>query len=194
MDVVGRHRQSQPADTTSSKRSTGPGSRSRDAQAPAVRDASWPRSDIDRFVLARLESAGLEPVRDADKLDLDSPRHLRPDRPAADARRDRRFLADSSSQAFEQVVDRLLASPAFGERWGRHWLDVARYGESTGSSRNMPLPHAWRYRDYVIDAFNARQAVQHVHPGANCRRLASRRARRASATSNGSRPDSWRSA
>ena len=63
------------------------------------------------------------------------------------------FVADSSSQAFEQVVDRLLASPAFGERWGRHWLDVARYGESTGSSRNLPLPHAWRYRDYVIEAF-----------------------------------------
>ena len=53
------------------------------------------------------------------------------------------------------MVDRLLASPAFGERWGRHWLDVARYGESTGSSRNVPYPHAWRYRDYVIDAFNA---------------------------------------
>ena len=58
-------------------------------------------------------------------------------------------------QAFERVVDRLLASPQFGERWGRHWLDVARYGESTGPSRNIPYPHAWRYRDYVIDAFNA---------------------------------------
>src|SRR5206468_3796521 len=56
--------------------------------------------------------------------------------------------------AFERLVDRLLASPAFGERWGRHWLDVARYGESTGSARNVPYPHAWRYRDYVIDAFN----------------------------------------
>ena len=65
------------------------------------------------------------------------------------------FLADESPDAFEKVVDRLLASPAFGERWGRHWLDVARYGESTGSSRNIPYPHAWRYRDYVIDAFNA---------------------------------------
>ncbi len=64
------------------------------------------------------------------------------------------FLADRSPDAFARVVDRLLASPAYGERWGRHWLDVARYGESTGSSRNLPLPHAWRYRDYVIDAFN----------------------------------------
>ena len=63
------------------------------------------------------------------------------------------FIADPSPLALENVVDRLLASPAFGERWGRHWLDVARYGESTGSSRNIPFPHAWRYRDYVIDAF-----------------------------------------
>ena len=53
------------------------------------------------------------------------------------------------------MVDRFLASPAFGERWGRHWLDVARYGESTGPSRNVPYPHAWRYRDYVVDAFTS---------------------------------------
>src|SRR5205814_8890165 len=59
------------------------------------------------------------------------------------------------ADAFAKVVDRLLASPAFGEHWGRHWLDVARYGESTGSSRNIPYPHAWRYRDYVLDAVNA---------------------------------------
>ena len=65
------------------------------------------------------------------------------------------FLADSSTDALEKVVDRLLASPAYGERWGRHWLDIARYGESTGSSRNIPFPHAWRYRDYVITAFDA---------------------------------------
>ncbi len=64
------------------------------------------------------------------------------------------FVNDRSADAFEKVVDRLLASPAYGERWGRHWLDVARYGESTGSARNLPYPHAWRYRDYVIDAFN----------------------------------------
>ncbi len=65
------------------------------------------------------------------------------------------FVSDDSSDPLEKVVDRLLASPAFGERWGRHWLDVARYGESTGSSRNVPYPQAWRYRDYVIAAFNA---------------------------------------
>lgn len=64
------------------------------------------------------------------------------------------FVKDRSTQAFEKVVDRLLVSSAFGERWGRHWLDVARYGESTGSSRNVPYPHAWRYRDYVINSFS----------------------------------------
>src|SRR5262249_33485447 len=64
------------------------------------------------------------------------------------------FVQDRSPQALAKVVDRLLASPAFGERWGRHWLDVARYAESTGSARNVPYPHAWRYRDYVIDAFH----------------------------------------
>ena len=65
------------------------------------------------------------------------------------------FLADESPEAFAKVVDRLLASAQFGERWGRHWLDLARYGESTGPSRNIPYPHAWKYRDYVIDAVNA---------------------------------------
>ena len=65
------------------------------------------------------------------------------------------FLNDRSSAAYTHLVDRLLASPRFGERWGRHWLDVARYGESSGPSRNIPYPHAWRYRDYVIDAVNA---------------------------------------
>ena len=126
-----------------------------DPAAPAVSEASWPRDDIDRFILARLEAASLKPAADADKLalirrakfDLTG---LPPTLEGIDA-----FLADSSPTAFEKLVDGYLASPAFGERWGRHWLDVARYGESTGSARNLPMPHAWRYRDYVIDAFNA---------------------------------------
>jgi hypothetical protein len=121
---------------------------------PAVRDASWPRFEVDRFVLAKLEQAGLKPVGDADKLtlirrvsfDLTG---LPPTPEAIEL-----FIADHSLDAFEKVVNRLLAAPAFGERWGRHWLDVARYGESTGSSRNLPFPHAWRYRDYVVDAIN----------------------------------------
>jgi len=126
----------------------------REAKAPAVNDAAWPHGDIDRFVLATLEEQGLNPVRDADRTTL-----IRrvtfdltglPPTPAETTA----FLDDDSANAFETVVDRLLATPQFGERWGRHWLDVARYGESTGASRNVPYPHAWRYRDYVIDAFN----------------------------------------
>ena len=122
---------------------------------PAVNDAAWARDDVDRFLLAKLEAKGLKPVADADKIAL-----LRrvtfdliglPPTPAEIAA----FLKDESPKAFETVVDRLLASRAFGERWGRHWLDVARYGESTGPSRNIPYPHAWKYRDYVIDAVNA---------------------------------------
>src|SRR5262249_12011996 len=66
----------------------------------------------------------------------------------------REFLSDSSPDAFSKVVDRLLSSPRYGECWGRHWLDVARYAESTGADEDRRYPHAWRYRDYVIDAFN----------------------------------------
>ncbi len=126
-----------------------------DPKAPAVKDAAWPRDDMDRFLLAALEKTALRPVADADKgtlirrvtFDLTG---LPPTLADIDA-----FLKDESPKAFETVVDRLLDSPRFGERWGRHWLDVARYGESTGPSRNIPYPHAYRYRDYVIDAVNA---------------------------------------
>ncbi len=123
-------------------------------QVPTVKDNSWARTEIDRFVLAKLEDKGLTPVKDSERaalirrvtFDLTG---LPPTPEATEA-----FLADQLPNALEKVVDRLLASPAYGERWGRHWLDVARYGESTGSSRNLPYPQAWRYRDYVIDSFN----------------------------------------
>jgi len=125
------------------------------APAPAVKDNAWPRNDADRFILAAQETAGLKPVADADRTTL-----LRrvyfdliglPPRPdEVDA-----FLKDKSADAFAKVVDRLLASPQFGERWGRHWLDVARYAESTGKERNFTFPAAFRYRDYVIESFNA---------------------------------------
>lgn len=124
------------------------------SQPPVVRDGNWPLADLDSFVLARLESAGLQPVADADRLSwIRRVSYDLTGLPPAPADIDA-FLADRSAMAYEVVVDRLLASPAFGERWGRHWLDVARYAESTGSSRNIPFPHAWRYRDYVIAAFN----------------------------------------
>ncbi len=122
--------------------------------APVVKNTAWPRTDIDRFVLAGLEAKGLHPVGDADRAAL--VRRVTfdltglPPTPAET----QAFVSDTAANAFEKVVDRLLASPAFGERWGRHWLDVARYAESTGSSRNVPYNFAWRYRDYVIDSFN----------------------------------------
>jgi mono/diheme cytochrome c family protein len=121
---------------------------------PAVAHGEWPRTDVDRFLLAAMEAKQLAPVADADRgilirrltFDLTG---LPPTAAEISA-----FLADTAPDAFARVVDRLLASPQFGERWGRHWLDVARYGESTGPSRNIPYPHAWKYRDYVIDAVN----------------------------------------
>ncbi|OUV09854.1 MAG: hypothetical protein CBC46_12545 [Verrucomicrobiaceae bacterium TMED86] len=121
---------------------------------PKVEDATWPRNDIDRFVLARLESEKLTPTKDAKRQTLlrriyydliglpPSPEELK------------NFLADQSPKAFEKVVDDLLARPDFGERWGRHWLDVARFAESSGGGRSMIFPHAWRFRDYIIKSFN----------------------------------------
>ncbi|HEY6168731.1 MAG TPA: PSD1 and planctomycete cytochrome C domain-containing protein [Verrucomicrobiae bacterium] len=127
--------------------------------APKVKDAKWPASDIDRFVLAKLEEKNLKPVADADPhalirrvyFDLIG---IPPTPEQVEA-----FVKDSARRtpraAMEKVVDELLASPQFGERWGRHWLDVARYAESTGKERNYLYPQAWRYRDYVIASLNA---------------------------------------
>ncbi|MBI3822617.1 MAG: PSD1 domain-containing protein [Planctomycetes bacterium] len=122
--------------------------------APKVKDTSWPRSDVDRFILGPLEAKGLTPAKDADRatllrrltLDLIG---LPPTPEQVDA-----FVADKSPDAYEKIVDRLLASQHFGERWGRYWLDIARYAESNGNADNTPFPHAWRYRDYVIKSFN----------------------------------------
>ncbi len=121
---------------------------------PAVKDPSWPSADIDRFILAKQESVGIRPIGDADRatwlrrvtFDLIG---LPPTPAEIDD-----FVLDSSPDAREQVVDRLLASPHFGERWGRHWLDIARFAESSGGGRSMILAEAWRYRDYVIRSFN----------------------------------------
>jgi len=125
------------------------------APVPAVKDTAWPKSDVDRFLLAAQEAKGLHPVADADRPTL-----LRrvyfdliglPPTPA----QIEAFVKDKSPYALAKVVDVLLASPQFGERWGRHWLDTARYAESTGKERNFTFPEAWRYRDWVIAAFNA---------------------------------------
>ncbi|MFM8394683.1 MAG: PSD1 and planctomycete cytochrome C domain-containing protein, partial [Acidobacteriota bacterium] len=121
---------------------------------PAVKNGRWVRNPIDRFILAGLEAKGLEPGRPADRLTLlrRATYDLTGLPPTEAEIRD--FLADQSPEALAKVVDRLLASPRYGEKWGRHWLDVARYADSTGNDEDHRYPHAWRYRDYVIDAFN----------------------------------------
>ncbi len=115
---------------------------------------TWAKTDVDKFVASKLEANKLTPVEDASKSVL--LRRLTYDLTGLPPTQEEvySFLLDESPKAIENVVDKLLESTAFGERWGRHWLDVARYGESTGSARNLPYPHAWRYRDYVIDSFN----------------------------------------
>ena len=122
---------------------------------PSVKRADWGSGPLDAFVLSGLEQAGLSPVEEADRGVL--LRRITFDLTGLPPTPDeiREFLGDESPGAWERVVDRLLASRFFGEHWGRHWLDVARYGESTGSARNLPYPQAWRYRDYVIDAVTA---------------------------------------
>ncbi len=145
-----------PADAVAKKR---PGQDHWAFQAPkrleplAVKDASWVRNPIDRFILARLEKEGVKPSPEADRetqlrrvtLDLTglppTPKELQD------------FLADKTSKAYESAVDRLLASPHYGERWGRHWLDIARYADSDGYTIDAPR-QMWKYRDWVINALN----------------------------------------
>ncbi|MHC5536791.1 DUF1553 domain-containing protein, partial [Singulisphaera rosea] len=122
--------------------------------APRTGTSGWPRNDVDRFVLAGLEIRGLRPVAPADRPTLVRRLYfdllgLPPSPNIIDS-----FVADPSPDAYEHLVDRLLASPAFGERWGRHWLDIVRFAESM-TLRGLVLEEAWRYRDYVIGAFNA---------------------------------------
>ncbi len=122
---------------------------------PGVRQSAWVRNPIDAFVLAQLEAQSLRPSPRADKITLLrratlDVTGLPPTPEEVDA-----FLADHSPRAFEKVVDRLLASPHYGERWARHWLDLARYAESEGFKTDETRPNVWRYRDYVIRAFNA---------------------------------------
>ena len=121
---------------------------------PVVQKDEWIQDDIDRFILRGIEGNDLEPSRKAEPLLLlrriffdltglpPSPQDIKD------------FQKSSSYESFENVVDRLLESPRFGERWGRHWLDVARYADTTGGGRNNPFPNAHRYRDYVINSFN----------------------------------------
>ncbi|HTU19452.1 MAG TPA: PSD1 and planctomycete cytochrome C domain-containing protein [Gemmataceae bacterium] len=122
---------------------------------PSVRDAHWPRDPLDRFILSRLDDRGLSPAKPADRRTLLRRLYfdligLPPSPEEVQA-----LLDDSSSDAVEKVVDRLLSSPHFGERWGRHWLDLVRYAETRGHEFDYVIPNAHHYRDYVVRALNA---------------------------------------
>jgi hypothetical protein len=134
---------------------------------PAVKDTSWPRTAIDGYLLARLEAQGLAPAPDADRRTL--LRRVTYDLiglpPTPEEIED--FLGDAAPSAYDKVVDRLLASPHYGERWGRHWLDLVRFAETAGHEYDYEIPNAWRYRDYVVRAFNDdlpydRFVIEHV--------------------------------
>ena len=126
-----------------------------DPALPAVQEKSWVRNPIDRFVLAKLEEKKLPHAGDADRRTLlrratfdliglpPTPEEMQA------------FLEDPSPDAFAKVVERLLASPHYGERWGRHWLDVIRYADTAGCNSDYPIPQMYKYRNYVIDSFNA---------------------------------------
>jgi hypothetical protein len=126
----------------------------RRADLPRVRKQDWVSTEIDYFVLARLEAARMKPAQAADRqvlirratFDLTG----LPPTPGEITR----FLEDTSADTYSRLIDRLLGSPAYGERWARHWLDVARYADSNGLDENLAHANAFRYRDYVVDAFN----------------------------------------
>ena len=121
---------------------------------PTTKNSRWPKTPVDQFVLAKLEEKGMKPSSLADKRTLlrrvtfdltglpPTPEEMQ------------KFLNDKSPRAFEKVVDRLLASPRYGERWARHWLDVVHYADTHGHDQDRPRPNAWPYRDYVIRSFN----------------------------------------
>jgi hypothetical protein len=121
---------------------------------PDVQHPDWPANELDHFILAAIEGHGLKPAPPADKqtlirratFDLTG---LPPTPEEIDA-----FLADSSAGAFSRVIERLLSSPQYGERWGRHWMDVIRYADSAGDNSDFPIPQMYRYRNWIIDAFN----------------------------------------
>ncbi len=153
---------------------------------PAVRDQSWPRTRIDQFVLAKLEAAGLSPAPRADRRTLIRRAFYDLIGLPPTWEEVQEFVKDTSPQAFEQVVDRLLASPQYGERWGRHWLDVARYADTKDGvlmyGDDRIRPYAYTYRDYVIRAFNEdlpfdrfvceQLAADHIEPKVEPWRLA----------------------
>jgi mono/diheme cytochrome c family protein len=121
---------------------------------PEVKNKAWVRNPIDAFILARLEAKGLQPAPPADKHELVRRVYydligLPPTPKEVEA-----FVNDNAPDAYEKLIDRLLARPQYGEKWARHWLDLVRYAETNSYERDNPKPNIWRYRDYVIRAFN----------------------------------------
>ncbi len=121
---------------------------------PAVRQTRWVRNPVDQFVLAKLEAAGTSPSPEADRATLIRRVYLDVLGVLPSPAEVNQFKNDSAPGAYERLVDRLLASPAYGERWARHWLDLARYADSDGYEKDLGRPHAWRYRHWVINALN----------------------------------------
>src|SRR5882724_1987980 len=124
------------------------------SNVPAVKNRSWPRNSIDQFVLAKLEAEKLTASAEADRVTLI--RRLTFDLTGLPPTPEEvgQFVSDKHPDACEKIVDRLLNSPRYGERWARHWLDVVHYGESHGYDKDKPRPNAWPYRDYVIRSLN----------------------------------------
>jgi hypothetical protein len=121
---------------------------------PAVKASSWVRTPIDAFILAKLEEMGLNPAPPASKLTLVRRAYFDLIGLPPTPEQVRSVLEDRAPNAYEKLIDQLLASPQYGERWGRHWLDVVRYADSSGFEGDLYYPNAWRYRDYVIHSFN----------------------------------------
>jgi Protein of unknown function (DUF1549)/Planctomycete cytochrome C len=121
---------------------------------PEVKDNAWARNEVDRFLLAKLEANGMKPNSDADRRTLlrRATHDLTGLPPTPEEIRG--FLADQSPDAFAKAIDRLLESRAYGEKWGRHWLDLVRYADTSGCNSDFPVPSAFRYRNWVIAAFN----------------------------------------
>ncbi len=122
--------------------------------APAVKDRAWATNSIDAFVLSKLEDKGIHPNAKADKITLLRRASLVMTGLPPTSEQVQEFLADNSPKAWEKQVDRLLASPRYGERWARHWLDLARYADSEGFKSDETRPNIYRFRDYVIQSFN----------------------------------------
>jgi mono/diheme cytochrome c family protein len=123
-------------------------------EPPAVRNRQWVRNPVDAFILARLESEGIQPAPEAARSTLIRRVSLDLTGLPPSLEEVREFLADERPDAYERLVDRLLASPHYGEKWARQWLDAARYADSDGYEKDLPRPYAWRWRNWVIEALN----------------------------------------